>query len=359
MPTSFCPVDGGAPTLAVALTDALAGGMPLLPLPRGSVERAAALELAARGTPPPGTAVMVATSGSTGHPKGVCLSTDQVISAVSATHARLGGPGAWHLALPGHYVAGLMVVARAVVSDMPVVEVEWDRPLAPVPGIRNYLSLTPTHLHRLRDRADELARFDALLIGGMPMAPADLAWWRERAPIVTTYGMSETAGGCVYDGVPLPGVDIELADDGRISITGDMVALGYHCDPERTADAFAGRTLRTRDVGSWIDGTLQVHGRIDDVVISGGVNVNLAEVEQRAREAWPERTLAVVGLPDPEWGTAVALAMADAPPLSEVRDRLRPVLSPAALPRVVVARDLPFTDGGKVDRRRLVQEVTA
>jgi len=320
----------------------------------------------------PGTAVVVATSGSTGRPKGVRLSAAAVAASATVTHERLGGPGDWVLCLPGHYVAGLMVLARAALAGTRVLRAAAD--LADLPAAvaatsgRRYLSVVPTQLARALDRpaiAEALGAFDAVLVGGgaLPAALAERAQ-RGGVAVVTTYGMSETCGGCVYDGVPLAGVQVELDEGGRVSIGGEPVFSGYRLQPELTAASLVAGRLLTADRARWTDGRLQVLGRVDDVVVSGGVNVDLAEVERQLRP-WPELAgadVAVVGLPDPEWGTvvvAVAEAQLEDAALGRLRSYLRERLPGYAAPRRLVGRvPLPRTSSGKIDRRRVVADLT-
>lgn len=313
----------------------------------------------------PGAALIVATSGSTGTPKGVVLGAEAITAGVHATHTALGGPGHWTLAVPGHYVAGIMVIARSIVAGTQLLHTDAHLAERPeLPAGRNYLSLVPTQLVRaLADPATTawLTGFDAILIGGAALAPAvATAAAAAGLRIVTTYGSSETSGGCVYDGVPLPGVEVTLGDRDRIELAGPMVFSGYRLQPELTAEALvAPGRLRTQDRGAWVDGRLQILGRVDDVVISGGVNVDLAAVERAVRAVLPEAV--VVGVPDPEWGTRVVLAAVDPPPLDDLHARLSG-LEPAALPRRILAVDrLPLTSSGKVDRQVLIaraQEVS-
>ena len=372
-------------SLTDALADALAGGAPIAPLPTDPDEarRALAMLQPDVAVDEPDPAVIVATSGSTGPPKGVILSREAVRASATATHDRLGGPGDWLLALPTHYVAGLMVLARAVVAGTAVHPVGSDLlglAAAPRrPAERRYLSIVPTQLVRALTQADltaQLAELDAVLLGGAPAAPALL----ERAaragiPVVTTYGMSETCGGCVYDGVPLDGVGVDLSD-GRIALSGASVFSGYRLRPELTAETLVRtpdgrRQFRTQDRGAWSAGPgsnhggprLRVLGRFDDVVISGGLNVDLAEVERAAR-AIPEldgAELAVIAVPDAEWGARI-LAVTDHAGLDPeaLRAHLRPLLPEHALPRsLVTLGTLPRTSSGKIDRQRLIADLVA
>ena len=362
------------PDLPAALAAALDGGPPVAPLPPGPVERARALGALRLDEPcDPGSAVVVLSSGSTGEPKAVLLSAAAIRAGAQATHDRLGGPGHWLLPLPRHYVAGLMVLARAHVGGTRVVPLAGD--LADLPGTRlpagrRYLSVVPTQLVRALQQpalVDALGGLDAVLVGGAAVDPAVLA--RARAAgiaCVTTYGMSETCGGCVYDGVPLDGVDVLVDAEDRISIGGPVLFSGYRGRPDLTAAAFVDGRYRTADRGGWEtepDGTvrLQVLGRVDDVVTSGGYNVDLFAVEHRA-QSWSERgpaEIVVIGVPHPEWGVEV-VAVSDRPlPYDGLRSWIRAELPVFAAPRrLVVLERLPRTSSGKVDRRRLQSDLS-
>lgn len=344
---------------AAALRRTLDGGPAMLPLPADPAESARAVAALRPDEPElPGTLV-VATSGSTGAPKGVRLPAAAIAASAAATQARLGGPGSWHLALPAHYVAGAMVVARALLAGSG--PVPWPGDLAGLavrPG-RNYLSLVPTQARRaLGDPAllARLAEFDAVLLGGAAAAPELLAGLREAGvAVITTYGMSETCGGCVYDGVPLDGVDVRLGEAGRIELAGPMIFAGYRLRPDLTDQVLAGDRFRTSDRGVFENGRLRVRGRVDEVIISGGVNVDLAEV-QRAVEGIGVSGV-VVGVPDPEWGTRVALATTSPLDLTELRERLSGILSAAALPRALArVAEVPLLASGKPDRQKLINE---
>ena len=316
----------------------------------------------------PGAAVIVTTSGSTGTPKGVVLSRDALLASARATRTRLGGPMHWYSPLPRHYVAGLMVLVRAFDAGTDPVLLApdlADLPSADRDGPRA-LSIVPTQLHRALDDAELTARmaaFDAVLLGGAPARPDLLA--RAAAAgirVVTTYGMSETCGGCVYDGVPLEGVGVALDQDtGRISLAGPILFSGYRLAPDLTAETLVNGRLVTRDRGAWVEGRLQVLGRIDDVVISGGVNVDLAEVQRRLT-AIDQHPGIVLGVPDAEWGARIVL-VTESPDddLGGWRDRLAATgLDRPALPRQVIAVvRLPRTSSGKIDRQALIEAANA
>lgn len=333
---------------------------------------------------PPGTAAVVTTSGSTGVPKSVVLSRNALISSAYATAARLG-EGAWLLAVPAAYVAGVQVIVRALLADRePAIVAGPFRPepfaaaalgmASHVDGARvpSFTSLVPAQLQRLLDAAEHdadvtraLRSFEAILIGGQALAPAV----RERAEaagarIVRTYGSSETSGGCVYDGVPLDGVGMRLVD-GEVQLSGPTLAEGYLGDPARTAsvfpvDADGTRWYRTGDGGEIVDGVLHVTGRLDNVIVSGGVNVSLDRVEAAVRGIPGLASAVVVPIPDAAWGQGSAvvvpgLAAADERTvLTAVREAVaRAVGAPARPARVVAVDELPTLASGKPDRAAL------
>ena len=296
---------------------------------------------------------VVQTSGTTGTARRVVLSREALRAAAGAARERVGGDLTWHLALPGRYVAGLMVQVRSAVAGRraPVVPTDLEG-LAPT-GDGDAISLVPTQLHRaLGDAAvtQRLRAFDLILLGGAPLG----AGLRERArdaglAVVESYGMSETSGGVVWDGKPLPGVWIGLCD-GRVSIGGPTLFDGYLDDPAATAEAMEEGTLLTHDRGRWEGGRLVITGRVDDVVISGGVNVDLAEVRAAAARIDPET--AVLAVPDAEWGTRVVL-FAPGGDLAGWREALAGALPRTWLPRQLVGTPIPRTPGGKPDREAL------
>lgn len=426
-----------------------------------------------------GVDMVLRTSGSTtGTGKLVGVSMDALVASARATHKRLGGPGIWVLALPAYHAAGVQVLVRAAVAGTHVFNAykeggfdpqhlaqvidaacvaaadcdagssfdddavsscaggvggEAEGALAADDSGRAcpvYTSLVPTQLRRALD--DEqlrgaLARLDAVLIGGAA-ADAQLLEQAKTAGIrvVTTYGMSETCGGCVYDGQPLPGVSMEVDQaTGAIWLSGPMLATGYLGDEELTrrcfvsrpqagvgasgvgetasaaesseagaagasteagatspgAEARAGtgsgvgageparRWFITSDRGHIVDGRLQVLGRLDDVIISGGIKVEPGPIEALLALNPLVSECAVVGLPDPTWGQAVTAVVVPAsmPGLgrvdegaivSQIRVYLEQKLSGAQCPKQVLLADaLPYKGIGKVDRRALAQSL--
>ncbi|WP_431838750.1 o-succinylbenzoate--CoA ligase [Cellulomonas sp. Y8] len=364
------------PALTAALAAALDGtGPAVLPIEAPDAGNAGHVEERA-GEVPDDVALLVRTSGSTGAPREVMLTAAALHASGRATESRLAGPGRWLLPLPPAHVAGLQVLVRSLLAGTePAVLAGPFRPDAfaaavarmPAADGPRYTSLVPTQVHRLLDSApgrDALAAFDAVLLGGAATSPGLLDAARAAgARVVTTYGMSETCGGCVYDGVPLDGVTVDLdPDDGRVRIAGPVLAAGYRGRPDLDAELFevrdGTRWLRTSDLGRWgDDGRLEVLGRADDVLVTGGVKVPPAAVERVLAGLPGVGEVLVVGVPDPEWGQAlvavvVPAAGAPAPALADLREAAAAALGGPAAPRhLVTVGALPLRGPGKPDRR--------
>lgn len=346
---------------------------------------------------PDEVAVVVRTSGSTGEPRAVMLSAAALRASAEATAARLGGTGhaQWLLALPPDHVAGLQVLVRSVHAGTTPVVMDLStgfRPAAFATAVRGMegaplcTSLVPTQLVRLLDDTAGLAALrdlDAVLLGGAATPAPLVARARDAGvPIVTTYGMTETCGGCVYDGEPLAGVRVRVDDDDRILIAGPVLATGYLARPDLDAEGFLEidgvRWFRTSDLGllhgsrrrpadeaasaptgaGQVDRVhLEVAGRADDVIVSGGVKVAPAAVETVLAQVPGIAEVCVVGVPDDEWGQAVTAVLVlragvIAPRIDELRAAVTAALgAPAAPRRVVVVDALPLRGPGKVDRR--------
>jgi o-succinylbenzoate---CoA ligase len=349
--------------VAASLAIALAGGPPIAPLPPDPVEQARAITMFQPAQPVTevDAAAVVATSGSTGAPKGVVLSRAAIRASVAAMRDHLGGAGDWALALPAHYIAGLMVLARAHLAGTRAVAVRSD--LSDLPQVagtlspRRYISLVPAQLDkalRRRDVTAALTGFSAVLVGGGPTSLGVV----ERAlgagiRVVISYGMSETCGGCVCDGEPLQGVAVELGEEGRIMIRSSTLFTGYRLRPDLTAETVVDGWLRSQDRGCWEAGKLVVLGRMDDIVITAGHKVDLADVEQAVqRWAAPRGAqIAMLGLPDQVWGTTV-IAVSDSPgSLEDLRLVARESLPAYAVPRELIHLDpFPRLVSGKPDR---------
>ena len=368
------PTGDAAAEILPRLVSVLAGASPaVLPVPATDEREAQRL----RDALVPGTeietaaALVVATSGTTGTPKGAMLSASALRASGNATHDRLGGPGTWLLALPAHHIAGMQVLLRSVLAntDPVILDVgagfdpsELPAAVARMSG-RRYTSLVPTQLVKALDdpaATEALTQFDAVLLGGAA-TPVPL---RERAvaagiSIVRTYGMSETAGGCVYDGVPLDGTRLRIdsghIDSGRVVLGGATVALGYRGLPDHPAFAEHG-WFRTDDAGRLTDGVLSIEGRLDEAISTGGLTV-VPQVVEAALATHPAvRECAVAGLDDNRLGQRVVAAVvaSSAVTLAELREHVALTLDPTAAPRELYLVDaLPVRGPGKLDRARL------
>ncbi len=313
--------------------------------------------------------LVVETSGSTGEPKRVVLSRDALRASADATATRLGGPGQWLLNLPPTYVAGLQVLFRSVrAGTSPVVQDgSFVEAVAAMTGERRYVSLVPTQLHRMLDEpadAEALGSFTAVLVGGAAV-PQSL---RDRAAgagirVVATYGMSETCGGCVYDGVPLDGVEVDLDAERRVRLRGATLFDGYDGRPDLTDEVLRGGWFLTGDLGLLEeDGRLRVLGRVDDVLLSGGVNVPAPAVAARLREHLAVAQAEVVGVTDDEWGQRVVafvvLGGRAGLDLEAARDWVSAVHPRSWAPRELRLVDtIPLLSNGKVDRISLQETV--
>lgn len=344
---------------------ALSGGPCMTVLPSGPPTWRDALTRVVRPDRPAEAGVVAATSGSTGTPVGVVLGADALRFCAEAVNARLGGAGGWVLALPLTHVAGLMVLARAVVGDGAVVGTDdgWADALERLPSPPRYTALVPTQLRRLLDeQASMLAALDAVLVGGAGVDET----LRERAEeagvrLVESYGMTETCGGCVHDGLPLPGVRVNLDGTGRIRLAGPMLATAYR-RAERDEPVSTDGWFTTSDIGRWHDGRLDVVGRVDDVVTTGGVSVSLSAVDALLAGHPALADAAAVGVPDVEWGTrvvAVAVAAAgESPTLESLRRYVAERAEAAYVPRqLVLTDDLARPAPGKLNRAHLARLV--
>lgn len=324
----------------------------------------------------PGTAVVLTTSGSTGVPKSVALSRSALTASAMATAARIG-EGQWLLPLSGGYIAGVQVMVRALVSGRePAIlagkftaeafthAASGMRSFAEGMPVATYTSLVPTQLQTLVDAGEQdprvaraLASFHTILVGGQRL-PDPL---RERAialgaHTVRTYGSTETSGGCVYDGVPLDGTTVRLVD-GELWINGPSLADGYLGDSARTADTFVTdseglRWYRTGDAGSVEGRVVSVTGRIDNVIISGGVNVSLDRVEAVVQRLIGDAV--IVGAPHERWGETPVIVTAVGGDLEAARDAVeREIGKPARPDRILRVAELPRLASGKPDRRAI------
>jgi O-succinylbenzoic acid--CoA ligase len=313
----------------------------------------------------PQTAVIIGTSGSTGEPKGVELSAAALRHSARASLRRVGArPGErWLCCLPVSHVAGLQVLVRSLESGTEPVAAEAASASAVAASGARHVSIVPTQLVRLLGEpggAQALAGFGSVLVGGAAAGAGVLGEARAAGiAAITTYGMSETCGGCVYDGTPLDGVSVRAGADGRLRISGPVLMNRYHGRPGLTAAALvasAGHALEfvTSDLGVVAaDGRVTVRGRADDVINTGGRKVVPGEVAAVLSGCPGVREVVVVGRPDAEWGERVTAVVvpsdpADPPSLELLRTHVRARLPRYACPsEVVLTEAIPVLPSGK------------
>ena len=362
------------------LDAALAHGAAIAPIPRESASLPAPLVRAVRDAVRPeepvphDTAVVISTSGSTGHPRGVMLGAHALTATTAQVHARVDGEPVWVLALPPTSIGGLNVMIRAHdtgIRPIAVRSIGGAEPFtddafttavrdATATGRPIAVSLVPSQVTRLLATAvgqETLRQCSLTLVGGGPVDPQLTSRCRDAGiTLTTTYGMTETSGGCVFDGRPLDGVEVRIDDaDSRVSISGPMLAQGYRDGDDR---AFDGHWLRTNDRGSWRDGLISIDGRLDDIVSLHGVNVDLAAVQERVdQHPGIEASLIIVTVgesSDAETTDGPRIAMVyvgDPLDHEELRAWISPTLGAIACPTVLRRVDtLTRTLTGKVDR---------
>ncbi len=385
----------GAREVLDAINAALAGGPAVALVPPAAPALAAAVTSAVAPDLPledESVAVIVPTSGSTGTPRGVLHTADTLMAAAEAAQERLGGPARWVLALSPVHAGGLMVVVRSIADGRGLVVALRDDERFDVGYLADVLreetagsrpvrvSLVPTQVRDMADAGllDVLARCDAVLIGAAACPPQlldELA--AHRVKVYATYGMTETAGGVVWNEEPLPGVSVEADETGRLTIVGPTVALGYRGRPDLTNAQFAfdgaDRSFTTSDLGrveaaDVLSGQrVIVTGRVDDVVQVAGTSVSLKAIEAVLQLHVDISDVAITGIDDARLGTrvvAVVVPTERAPggeALAEsLREHVAASLGRPATPREFIVVDaLPMLDSGKVDRAALLAMAAA
>ncbi|MDH6207401.1 AMP-binding protein [Aurantimicrobium minutum] len=374
--TAVVLCDAAAPQqVFAALSEALNNNGPAVLVRDARASRMVAAGETPLTEAPDGTALLIQTSGTSGKPKTVALSAAALRASALSAHERLGGPGQWLLALPLTYIAGMSVLVRSNESGTEPVFMPsgpfdartFLQSVSEMTGDRRYTALVPVQLARVLEEAEDntealesLRTLDAVLIGGQALEP-DL---RERAQalgvkIVTTYGSSETSGGCVYDGVPLLGVNVEIAEDsGEILVSAPQLATEYVGDNQRTSDTFQNRNgvvwYHTGDAGTLENGVLTVLGRLDRVITSGGLKIDLDAVEKVVRGISDCSQALVIHIPDSEWGVRPAVVVPgvdeDAELSAQIYDEIVAELGRVAAPKVVCFIDeIPRLSSGKPD----------
>lgn len=365
------PVDPADPTAILTdLEEAISGRRSLLPVPLHDRSRTQLLRDTQHVGRPidESIALVMATSGSTGTPKGAQLTPRNLISSADATHQYLGGQGQWLLPMPAHHIAGIQVLVRSLIAGVEPLALDLSegfqipafaaaaRELAAT-GDRLYTSLAPMQLAKAMDTLqgiEALQLFDALLIGGAALNPQLRRSAEEMGiKVVATYGSSETSGGCVYDGHPIPGARVKLRQ-GRIHLGGPMIAEGYRNLPGHEAFAEPG-WFATSDAGELQEGVLKVQGRLDTLIDSGGLKLHPEVLEQALLGVSGVTGACVLGIPHPRLGQAIVAAYTGSATPEQVIEGLDD-LPRWQLPKELRHLDeLPLTGPGKVDRRSVAK----
>lgn len=298
-------------------------------------------------------AIVVSTTGSSGIKKDVALSATALLTnAKSSLKYLQAKPGErWSLLLPLNHVAGINVLVRSLELGTLPIDLRQSRDFKNV----DYTAIVPTQLHSALHGDDELLQHlqaaKAVLVGGAALDPTLAAQARSQGiSVVTTYGATETAGGCVYDGVALDGVLINIRD-GFIEISGKTLASGYLNQPQLWRDT---STFNSQDLGEMVDGRLRVLGRADDVIISGGANISLHLVEEILRSNFPDNEWVALGIADEHWGQALHIAHVGEIDPQLATELLSENIGVSAKPKGFHRVDqLPLIGIGKVDRKAL------
>jgi O-succinylbenzoic acid--CoA ligase len=299
--------------------------------------------------------LLVATSGSTGTPKEIAITSSALLASATASNKFLKAAegDVWSLLLPLTHIAGINVLVRAMQLESTPLDLRNHVGAYPH---ADYTAIVPTQLfNALNENSDLLKHLQgakAVLVGGASLSPELRAQGIAAGiTIVMTYGMSETSGGCIYDGVALDGVAFEITSDGRIKISGPVLA-----EVERENGWFV-----TNDLGKIVNGKLQIIGRTDDVIISGGENISLKAIEEQINREFPELLVAAFSTPDNKWGQALHIAVQsqDENIKSEISEALIKSIGNHAKPKSVLILDkLPQIGVGKVDRIALAKLVS-
>jgi O-succinylbenzoic acid--CoA ligase len=300
-------------------------------------------------------ALVVNTSGSTGDSKSVVLSSAALIASANASHKYLGAtPGdSWSLLLPTTHIAGLNVIVRATALGSRVIDNRNTEDYLDA----DFVSIVPTQLYKALTSdsklLEHLTAAEAVLVGGAPLSDKlkkEAA--SKHVKIITTYGMTEMSGGCVYNQKPLEGVDVKISDAGLIQLSGPMIASGYllaNGELEKFADS---DWFDTTDLGEITNGMLKVLGRVDDVIISGGEKISLSAVEEIIKQILPKMDLITFAMADDLWGEKLCLASTYLIDLDDLKTSLDSILTPK---EIFLFEEIPTTMLGKPDRKRAIE----
>lgn len=314
---------------------------------------------------PPRVALVVNTSGSSALAKEVGISAAALIAGAKGANKFLGAkPGQiWSLLLPLNHIAGINVLVRSL--ELGTEPMDLRNSVAKYP-FADFTAIVPTQLYRALngDSAllEHLISAQAVLVGGSALSSQlRQAGQQSGVNIVETYGMTETSGGCIYNGQPIEGTEFEVDDLGIISISGKSLATTYLNDPQSWDEQFRNGYFVTSDIGYIKNEKLFVTGRRDDVIISGGENISLSAVEELISDTFTGIQCAAFAIEDQQWGQILQLAIAGElkPDPSAINEYLSTKISQAAkVKNIIYISELPRTSIGKIDRRKLAEIAT-
>ena len=313
---------------------------------------------------PDQVSIVVGTTGSSGISKEVGISAAAILASAQASNKYLGAkPGdTWSLLLPLTHIAGVNVLVRALELGTEPIDLRGER--SEYPRV-DFTAIVPAQLFAALNSEKALLQHlvdaKAVLVGGAALAE-DLRKQGEEAgiTIVTTYGMTETTGGCVYNGTPLDGVEININSDNHIAIKGAVLAEKYIGAEKMWDSAVKDGWFISADLGKIEGGMLTVEGRSDDVIISGGENISLGHIERTLQARFPEVTFAAFAVSDPQWGDSLHLAVVGKNIVEEdISDYLAAEVGTfAKVKGFLHLPELPLMGIGKVDRKKLAELFT-
>lgn len=329
------------PQVVEALKAALNGSGPALTV--GHTDRTSV---------PGDCAIVIPTSGSTGTPKDVALSADALLASARASHKFLNAnPGeSWSLLLPITHIAGINVLVRAIELGTHPTDMDL--------GV-DYTAIVPTQLHRALHGEEILLRHlqsaKAVLVGGAASSGSLLEQARSAGiNTVTTYGMSEMSGGCIYNNLPLEGVEVRINEQGAIELAGPMQAMGYLNASQLWSQSTNGKWFITNDGGEIREGKLFVTGRLDDQINSGGKKISLSVIDNFLHDKFPRQRFASLALADKEWGEKLVLVVDGSMDATMIKDALRDAFGAHAVPKeIAFNKEIPLISIGKPDRKKL------
>lgn len=301
------------------------------------------------------TCLVVNTSGSTGEPNSVAISTSALIASTNAAHKYLGAlPGdSWSLLLPTNHIAGLNVIARATALGTKVID---NRNVADYVDA-DFISIVPTQLHRAltsdSQLLEHLTAAEAVLVGGGLITESLRKMAADRhVKVVTTYGMTEMCGGCIYNQKPLDGVEVSIGASGLIKLRAPMMASNYLNNPTLWQSVTSDGWFQSSDIGEFLDGRFNFLGRVDDVINSGGEKIPLITIEKLFNYHFPNQQVIAFGLPDAEWGERLCLGVTNKISLQDVQQKLTGINSPK---EIFIFKQIPKSVLGKLDRKSAVK----